>query len=94
MEKTKFTDLIDSLGAIAAKNKWTPYYDKKLDSFYWHQTPLSSDSNLVKISHETSVYVSAKGNIEGLFVEYLKNNLVEHNPIFKNLPGSFKVEGR
>ena len=91
MEKAQFINLIDNLGALASKDKWAPSYDKKLDQFYWHKKPLSTDASLVKVSHEASLYFSKKGDVEGVLVEYLKSNFVDHNPVFSGLTSSFNV---
>jgi hypothetical protein len=95
MDKTKFTNLIDKLAVYARQDNWIPKYDRKLDYFYWHKSPVGENINLIKVSHETSLYVDSNGRIKGLFVEYLKNNFIEHNPAFENVTDLFtkKISG-
>ncbi len=90
MEKTKFTNLINDLSGIAERDHWTTSYDKKLDYFYWTKKHLSKDAKLVKVSHETYFYFGHNKKIEGVFVEYLKNNFVEHNHAYKGFIKQFK----
>ncbi|OGD30905.1 hypothetical protein A2833_03165 [Candidatus Azambacteria bacterium RIFCSPHIGHO2_01_FULL_44_55] len=89
MEKNKFTNLINSLSAIAEKDLWMPRYDKELDYFFWTRESVSKRAKLIQVSHEASLYVSPKGKIEGVLVEYLQSNFVEHNPTYKDFVKSF-----
>lgn len=82
MDKTKFQNLINNLSTIALKNKWIPLYNKELDYFFWTQKNVSGEAKLVKVSHETSLYINPRKEIEGIFVEYLRTNFVEHNPLY------------
>ena len=75
---------------MAEKDKWVPRYDPELDYFYWTSEPLREDARLVKVSHETSIYFTADKKIHGVFVEYLKNNFVEHNKAYEDLVKQFK----
>ncbi|MDP3696873.1 MAG: hypothetical protein Q8R55_02465 [Candidatus Taylorbacteria bacterium] len=92
MEKGRFTNLIDSLSEKALSEKWIPTYDRELDYFSWTKENLSDDSKLIKVAHETFLFLDRGGNIEGLAVEYLKNNFVAHNNVFRDLPGLFTVK--
>jgi hypothetical protein len=89
MDKSKFTNLIDKLGIHAKKDGWIPRYDKKLDYFYWHRSPIGEEVSLVKVSHETYLYIDKAGRIKGLFVEYLKGNFIQHNPAVENVTNMF-----
>lgn len=94
MEKTKFSNLVDRLSVIAEKEKWIPRYDRELDHFFWTKEPISDNTALVKVSHETSLYVSPKG-IDGVMVEYLSSNFVEHNPAYEGFVKQFtkRIDG-
>lgn len=96
MEKKRFTDLIDRLSTAAALGKWQPIYDRQLDFFYWKKPKMSRGVRLVKVSHETHLYLTASGNIEGVLVEYLKGNFVEHNTEYRGMTKVFdkKLDGR
>ena len=89
MEKDKFINLIDNFSNSAKLGKWQVFYDTKLDHLYWKKPKLSKDVNLVKLSHETYLYINSKKNIEGVFVEYLKNNFIEHNKKYKGMTKLF-----
>jgi hypothetical protein len=90
MEKSTFSNLINGLSVIAEKDKWVPRYDPELDYFYWTKEPLREDARLVKVSHETSLYFTPDRKIQGVFVEYLKNNFVAHNKAYGNFVKQFK----
>ena len=74
---------------MAKKDNWTTRYDKELDYFYWTKKNISDKSKLVQVSHETSFYINPFGGIEGVFVEYLTNNFVNHNPAYKDFVKEF-----
>ena len=97
MAKTKHFNLIESLlkiSQVAKKENWIKSYDKALDYFYWERPRLSKNTQLIKMSNEMLFYVSPKGLIEDIGVEYLTNNFIQHNPNHKNLPKIFtkKIE--
>lgn len=79
MEKEEFFNLIDQFSEVASLSKWRAVYDKKLDNLYWRKSQLSKNTKLVKVSHETFLYLSPKREVEGVFVEYFKNNFTKHN---------------
>jgi len=89
MEKTRFSDLIDSLSSVATLENWVPSYDKHTDYFYWKKPRISKDATLIKVSHETHLYVTPKGKIEGVFVEYLRNNFAAHNTDYRHMTKMF-----
>lgn len=90
MEKSKFTNLVNGLSAIAEQDNWIPRYDKSLDYFYWTKESLSKDTELIKISHEASLFISRDKKIEGVFVEYLKGNFIKHNGVYRDFLKQFK----
>jgi hypothetical protein len=93
MERLKFVNLIDRLSNIAKRDKWETSYNKALDHLYWVNPNLSPEARLVKLSHETSAYITPKGNLEGVFVEYLNQNFLTHNPtVEENLRGFLNGE--
>src|SRR3989338_2828898 len=92
MGKGKFTNLIDSLSEKAFSDKWIPTYDRELDYFSWTKENLSGNSKLIKVAHETFLFLDGSGNVEGLAVEYLKNNFVAHNDVFSGLPDLFTLK--
>lgn len=89
MAKSKIITLIDHIADIAKREKWTKAYDKELDYFCWTNQKESRNARLVKISNEVLIYFNLKGFIKGIGVEYLRNNFIEHNPKYKDLPKLF-----
>lgn len=85
MEKTKFIDLVDKLSTVATLNKWDTSYDKSADFFVWKKDKLSKGVSLVKVSHDTYLYLTPKRIIEGVCVEYLKSNFTKHNLEYKGM---------
>ena len=87
--RDKYLINIANLADIARNNKWEIEYDSDIDSFYWSKPQISKQAQLMKLSSDFALYVTPSGNIEGVFIEYAKNNFVEHNekfePLFDNL---------
>ena len=77
------------LHETAERDGWVVEYDTDLDHFYWTRPQLSSTARLAKLSDEFALYMTPEGSVEGMFIEYAKNNFMEHyqqfKPIFDNL---------
>lgn len=84
MEKSQFTNFVDTFYVQAKKEKWIPIYNKKLDYFTWTKPKPSKDARLMKISNGGYFLISSKGN-EGLAIEYLKTNFMKHNEGIENV---------
>jgi len=93
MEKNKFLTLLENIAKTAKQDGWIPTYNKALDYFSWTKPVLSEDSRLVKISHDVFLYFNKKGIVEGLDVEYLTANFIEHHPSHKDFPKLFTKKG-
>lgn len=89
MAKKGFTNLIDTVSEVAKRDKWVRTYNKKLDYLYWANPSISKDVRLIKASKEVFLYLSPKGLVEGIGVEYLKSNFIQHHPDYKDLPKLF-----
>lgn len=87
--RDKYLINIANLAEIAKNNKWEIEYDSDSDSFYWTKPQISQKAQLMKLSEDFALYVTPEGNIEGIFIEYAKNNFVKHNedfmPLFEGL---------
>ena len=79
MIKSPFIALIENLNSIAKEGNWKIVYDKFSDALYWSKATISLDSKLKKFSRETSLYVTSNGTIEGLMIQYFKNNFLTQN---------------
>src|SRR3989344_8971712 len=89
MEKSRFINLIDKLSTVATLDKWEAIYDRESDIFYWQKSKISKDVRLVKVSHDISLFLTPTRKVEGLFVEYLKDNFMKHNIEYKGITGYF-----
>ncbi|OGY49072.1 MAG: hypothetical protein A2663_04730 [Candidatus Buchananbacteria bacterium RIFCSPHIGHO2_01_FULL_46_12] len=89
MEKTRFINLIDQLSTAATLNEWEAVYDRESDNFCWQKPKLSQNVRLVKVSHDISLFLTPAKKVEGLFVEYLKDNFTKHNIEYKGMTGYF-----
>jgi len=85
MEKKRFLTLLDNLSKTARQDNWIATYNKTLDYFSWTKPSLSKDSSLVKIAHDIFLHFDKKGGVEGLDIEYLTSNFIEHHDSNKNL---------
>lgn len=96
MAETKILNNLKGLSKIAEENKWTKSYDKDLDFLYWGNPDKTATARVLKISQEVFIYIDDRKNLEGIGVEYLTSNFIEHKPEYKDLPGLFtqKVEGK
>lgn len=85
---------IAKLAQTAEREKWVVQYDSELDSFYWTRPKISANAKLTKFLEDFALYVNPAGNIEGLFIEYARNNFVNHNEVFEPLFASIteKIE--
>jgi hypothetical protein len=68
---------------IAKRDNWAVEYDSDLDTFYWTKPKISSKTVSRKFLDDFSLYVTDKGEIEGLFIEYAKFNFLSHNEEYK-----------
>lgn len=91
MEKRKILHFIADLFNIACKDNWKPEYDASQDYFYWTREKLSRDTRLVRFLDEFSLYINPRGSIEGLFIEYAKNNFLSRNEDLKPLFNALNV---
>ena len=82
MEKSKFLSLIANLKETAEKDNWKVQYNKELDTFYWSRQTISADAELKQFLDDFSLYINAKGDIEGVFIEYAKFNFFSHHKIW------------
>ena len=86
----KYLINISKLAETARNNKWAIEYDADVDSFYWTKPEISKQAQLMKLSDDFALYVTPEGNIEGVFIEYAKNNFMEHNKDFKPILENMK----
>lgn len=79
---------------IAKRDNWVVEYNPDLDSLYWSKPKISPNTQLKKFLEDFSLYITDKGLIEGLFIEYAKGNFMSHNEEYKELINNMiKVDG-
>lgn len=89
MAKKNIYNLIRDVVEVAKKNKWERSYNKDADFFCWTKKSLSKGVRLVKISRETILYINKSAQIEGLGIEYWKDNFIAHHNGYKGLTDFF-----
>ncbi len=70
---------------IAKRDKWVVEYNPDLDSLYWSKPKISKNAQLKKFLEDFSLYITDKGVIEGLFIEYARGNFISHNKEYEGL---------
>jgi len=75
----KLIDFAHNFRSFANAQNWIPRYDKDTDSLAIIPHKLSSDARIRYIDDELAFYLRANGDIEGLFIEYFKNNFIKHH---------------
>lgn len=83
-EKNKIFDFVYNLPQIAKKQAWVFRYDSESDELSVSVPKLSKDARIRYINDEIALYFS-KNKIEGVFIEYFRNNFIQHQPGFKGL---------
>lgn len=92
MAETKLINNLSELAKVAQENKWTKSYDKDLDFLYWGNQEKMATAKVLKVSQEVFLYIDELKNIEGVGVEYLTSNFIEHKPEYKDLTNLFTQE--
>ncbi len=64
---------------IVKKNNWVSRYDIDTDAFSVTVKKLPNDARLKYFGDEFAFYLTKKGQVKGIFIEYFKKNFVKHN---------------
>ncbi len=80
--KKLIAQYFSNLPYVAENNKWKAYYDEELDNFYFTSPKLSKESSLYSLNNEISLYLTSKGVVEGIFIEYFTSNFLQHEKAF------------
>ena len=70
---------------IAKRDNWAVQYDSDLDTLYWAKPKISPNAVSKKFLDDFTLYVTEKGDVEGLFIEYAKSNFFSHNKEYRPL---------
>lgn len=71
------------LDKLAKKDGWVVEYDSEMDSLEWGLPKMPRNARLYNVNKEISLYLTPKGLVKGVYIEYYRNNFVEHNIKFK-----------
>lgn len=89
IDSSKLQTQIANIGEIARHNKWRYHYNSQLDTLSFSPLSIKKPFTLVSIGKEMSIYVDKKSNLGGVFIEYYKSNLTEHDKRFKSFKNIF-----
>lgn len=77
---------------IVKKNNWVSRYDSETDGFSVTIKTLSKDARLKYFGDEVAFYITSKGEVQGIFIEYFKKNFVKHNKGISDIREVLKKE--
>ncbi|MDB5164769.1 MAG: hypothetical protein JWL89_395 [Candidatus Saccharibacteria bacterium] len=79
LDKDKLLKQIESLVAIAKKDKWSLDYDTDTDEMTFGKKTMPRDTFLFNVNDELNLFLSPDSTINGIFIEYFAVNFIEHN---------------
>ena len=88
--KKKILEFVANFANIAKEKKWISDYDADDNSIAIRVPTLSLESRKRYINDEFAFYLNAKGEVEGIFIEYFLSNFVEHHRDFKKVGDGLK----
>lgn len=90
LDKAKILTQLKDLQGVS--NKWSLEYDSEVDQLFYGLSKIPKGSFLYQVNDEINIYVDKNSRISGMFVEYFKNNYLEHNkelkPVLNVLEGN------
>ena len=78
-----------NLKEIAKAKKWSFVYNQELDQLYFSPSTIGKKYVLHTIDDEYNIYVDKRSNVGGIFIEYFKTNLTEHDEKYKEFKNTF-----
>jgi hypothetical protein len=78
-EKKAVLDFAYNFEDVVKRNNWVTRYDIDTDSFTISSKKLPNDARLKYFGNEFAFYLTKKGEVKGIFIEYFKKNFVKHN---------------
>lgn len=76
----------------SASNGWTLEYDADVDQLFYGVQKIPKGTFLYQVNDEINLFVDKDSKVSGMFVEYFKNNYLEHNielkPVLSVLEGT------
>lgn len=72
-------DFVYSFPDVVKNGNWVSRYDTETDEFSLTAPKLSDNARISYFSDEIAFYVTPDQKIEGLFIEYFRNNFIQHH---------------
>lgn len=91
LDKLKILKQLKDLQSMSVK--WSLTYDSDVDQLYYGLSEIPKGSFLYQVNDEINLYVDKKSRISGMFVEYFRNNYLEHNEDLKPVLSVLEGEG-
>lgn len=88
LDKDSILAQVARLADIAKKNEWEFDYDENIDTLVYGKKVIPTNSFLLSIDDELSIYLDEKSTINGYMIEYFTANYAEHN---KDLQPAVKI---
>lgn len=90
LDKSKIISQLNTLRANPGS--WMLEYDPTIDQLFFGMSKIPKGSFLYQLNDEINIYIDKNSKLSGMFVEYFKNNYLEHNqelkPVLSVLEGS------
>jgi hypothetical protein len=81
LDKAKILQQLKDLQSMS--KKWTLTYSPEVDQLFYGLAKIPKGSFLYQINDEINLYVDKNSYVSGMFVEYFRNNYLEHNEELK-----------
>ena len=81
LNKAKILQQLRDLQSMS--NKWSLTYTPDVDQLFYGLPKIPKGSFLFQVNDEINLYVDKNSRISGMFVEYFRNNYLEHNEDLK-----------
>ena len=72
-------DFAYNFGDVVKKEGWISRYDLETDEFSFTTPKLSASARIKYFNDELAFYVTPEDKIEGVFIEYFRNNFIQHH---------------
>ena len=77
-EKKEALNFIFNIHDLARQGKFVARYDSLSDEFSLTVPKLTKDARIRYFNEDIALYFNKKNRIEGVFIEYYKNNFMNH----------------
>lgn len=85
LDKDKIISQLSELPKIARRDDWKFDYDSELDELVFGKKIIPKGYFLFNVNNEINLFLNQNSKVSGIFIEYFKNNYLEHNKEYKNI---------